>query len=181
MDKLIDRFGLSDAKAAITEDTIAVFSDETKLRSLVGGPLYIAVYTWLQSECSYRCMLGSSEARGSLFESIKILELTGYTDADWAGNVSTRKSTTGYAICVTLCSMESEYVDLSEAMEELVCLRGLMKEMGDCGDGPVTMMEDNQSCISFVNFERINRRSKHIETKEHFFKQLCDQVLLKLE
>lgn len=45
IDKLIDSFGLSDANAAKTEDTIAVYSDETKLRSLVGGPLYIAVCT----------------------------------------------------------------------------------------------------------------------------------------
>lgn len=56
--------------------------------------------------------------------------LIGYADADWAGDASSRKSTTGYVFCyangavswasrkqacVTLSSMESEYVALSEA------------------------------------------------------------------
>lgn len=77
--------------------------------------------------------------------------------------------------------MESEYVALSEATQELVWLRRLMQDMGEREEGPTKVMEDNQSCISFVNSERINRRSKHIETKECFVKQQCEQGLLKLE
>lgn len=109
--------------------------------------------------------------------------LIGYTDADWAGDASMRKSTAGYAFCytngaiswvsrkqacVTLPSMELAYGALSEATQELIWLRGLTKKMGDRDNGTVTMMDDNQSCISFMNSERTNRLSKYIETREHF-------------
>lgn len=45
---------------------------------------------------------------------------------------------------------------------------------------PVEILEDNQSCIKFVESERVSRRSKHIETREAYVKELCDQRVLKL-
>lgn len=41
-------------------------------------------------------------------------------------------------------------------------------------------MEDNQSCIQFVTSDRITRRSKHIETRECFIKELCAKKVLRL-
>lgn len=119
----------------------------------------------------------------------------GYSDADWAGDISTHRSTTGYVFmyaggavswasrlqhCVTLSSMESEYVALGEATQELVWLRKLLADLGETVDGPTTIMEDNQSCIQFVQSERTSRRSKHVETKEKYIKELCDNGVLQL-
>ena len=122
--------------------------------------------------------------------------LTGYSDAEWAGDTSTRKSTFGFVFlygggaiswasrkqtCVTLLSMEAEYVALSEASQELVWLRGLLEEMDNPQDKPTRMLEDNQSCKTFVGSEKTIRRSNHIETRGHFVKDLCDRGVLKLE
>ncbi len=71
--------------------------------------------------------------------------LTGYSDADWGGDASTRRSTTGYVFqiqgnTVTWCSKrqasvsksttEAEYVALSTACQEAVWLRRLLSDIG---------------------------------------------------
>ena len=65
-------------------------------------------------------------------------ELVGFSDADWAGNVNTRRSTSGYVFCfgnstitwsskkqatVAKSSTEAEYVALSTATQEVIWLR----------------------------------------------------------
>ena len=66
------------------------------------------------------------------------LRLKGYSDVDWAGDKDERKSTSGYAFilgggdvswcskkqtCVTLSTMESEYVACAATMQEVVWLK----------------------------------------------------------
>lgn len=225
IDKLIRKFGLSDAKVAKTpmdegflkvQDTSESFLDQTQYRSLVGGLLYLSVCArpdiavstgilgrkvsapteacWVAAKRVVRYLKATKHWR--LVYNGSGGGLIGYSDADWAGDAKSRKSTTGYVFCyaggavswasrkqasVTLSSMESEYVALSEATQELVWLRRLMDDMGERVEGPVKMKEDNQSCIRFVNSDRTNRRSKHIETKEHFVKQQCVSGLIALE
>lgn len=121
--------------------------------------------------------------------------LLGFCDADWAGDQESRKSTTGYCFLlagaaiswvsrrqpsVTLSSMEAEYMALSEACQEVIWLRRLLLEMGCAQKKPTLINEDNQSCIAFVRSERSTKRSKHIETREHFVKDLCQRKELQL-
>ena len=73
------------------------------------------------------------------------INLHGYADADWAGDVSTRKSTTGYLFqigngtvswktrrqsIVALSSTEAEYVSLSCAAQETIWMRNLLESIG---------------------------------------------------
>ena len=75
----------------------------------------------------------------------------GYSDADWAGDTSDRKSTSGYIFmfsggpiswsskkqkCVALSTAEAEYVALSGAAQECLWLRQLEKELGCSSEGP---------------------------------------------
>ena len=72
-------------------------------------------------------------------------ELNGYSDADWAGDVDTRRSTSGYVFqfgngtiswssrkepTVAKSSTETEYVPLSSATQEAIWLCCLMKDFG---------------------------------------------------
>ena len=65
-------------------------------------------------------------------------QIVGYADADWAGDVSTRESTSGYAFqiggstlswmskrqsIVALSTIEAEYDALSTATQEVIWLR----------------------------------------------------------
>lgn len=123
-------------------------------------------------------------------------ELVAFSDSDWAGDKSTHKSTTGTVVyygggvvswssrrqeCVTLSTMEAEYVALAETCQEVIWLRRLLEDFGVKQKTATVVNEDNQGCLSFVKSERSTKRSKHIETKHHFVKDLCDreEVVLK--
>lgn len=124
----------------------------------------------------------------------KLLEA--YSDSDWAGDPDTRKSTTGFVIfyaggavswasrrqdCVSLSSMEAEYVALGETCQDVLWLRRLLSDIGENQECATTVHEDNQGCLCFVRSERTSKRTKHIETKESFIKDLCDRGIVKLQ
>lgn len=110
-----------------------------------------------------------------------------YVDADWAGDTNDRKSTSGFLFrfgggsiswsskkqnCVTLSSTEAEYVALAECLQEF---RWVYRILGDFDvklSCPVDVFEDNQGVIKQTNSPTISRRSKHIETKYHFVRDL---------
>ena len=112
--------------------------------------------------------------------------LNAYVDADWAGDHHDRKSNTGFVFnlggpiswcarkqqCVTLSSTEAEYVALSEACRELLWLLKLMSDVGEKPTEPVVVCEDNQSCISMLNNNGSSRKSKHIDTRYNFVRDL---------
>lgn len=122
--------------------------------------------------------------------------LIGFSDADWSGDTLDRKSNTGYlfqlggaTVCwasrkqtsVSLSSMEAEYFALSEACKEVVWLRRLLEELGETQNGPTVILEDNKSCIDFVKEERLSRRSKHIDTRLYFTKDLVETGVVALQ
>ncbi|XP_053691192.1 uncharacterized protein LOC128739719 [Sabethes cyaneus] len=184
-------------------------------RSLVGALLYVSVCArpdiaasatilgrkvscpteadWVAAKRVVRYLLGTKHWNLSYGDPNE--NLLGYSDADWAGDIKTRKSTSGYVFkhaggavswasrkqsSVTLSSMESEYMALSEASQELVWLLSLFEDFGEKQKGAVKIFEDNQSCIHFVSSERVNRRSKHIETRESYVKELCSDKVMEL-
>lgn len=125
-----------------------------------------------------------------------VLKLVGYCDADWSSDPLDRKSNTGYvfllgqgSVCwasrkqtsVSLSSMEAEFIALSEACRELTWLRRLLYDMGENQNDPTIVFEDNQGCINFAEDERQSRRSKHIDTRMFFTKDLIDKGVVKLQ
>lgn len=225
IDQLIAKFGMDQAKTANspmdpgfvkTVDISEDLADATKYRSLVGGILYLAVTVRPDLAVS-ASILGRKFAKPNerdwsaakrVLRYLKATRdyylylnggedsvLSGYTDSDWADDVETRRSTSGFVFmfgdgaiswasrrqsCVTLSSMEAEYVALSEACQEALWLRQLLRDFDEEQQHPTVLKEDNQGCISFVTTERTSRRSKHIDTKERFVEELCinKQVVL---
>ena len=112
--------------------------------------------------------------------------LIGYSDADWANDVDTRRSTSGYVFqingltvswsskrqsCVTRSSTEAEYVALSHATQEAVWLRRLLNDIGEKQDQPSVMNEDNQGAIELSKNPRFHNRTKHIDVAYHFIRE----------
>lgn len=110
-----------------------------------------------------------------------------YVDPDWA-NDSDRKSFTGYLIqvygamvtwvtrkqaTIALSSTESEYVALATAATDIIWFKKLLPDLGINCDEPVTVFEDNQSCIHLLRRWE-HRRLKHIDVKYNFVKELCN-------
>lgn len=111
---------------------------------------------------------------------------TGYSDADFAGSIDTRRSTSGFVFllnggaiawssrrqqCVSLSTTEAEYVALSEAAKESVWLRRLLLEIVPDWNQPLPLMCDNISAIELSRSPIFHRRTKHIQVRFHFIRE----------
>lgn len=110
------------------------------------------------------------------------LDINVYSDADWAGDVESRKSTSGLMILlsgspiifasrqqpiVALSSTEAEFVATCEATKELAWLTSFLTELKITYKKP-TMQVDNRSAIRLIKNNEVQRRTKHIDIKFHF-------------
>ncbi|XP_073525171.1 uncharacterized protein [Phyllobates terribilis] len=86
------------------------------------------------------------------------LKLTGYVDADWAGDLSDCKSTSGYLfklgessiswpsrkqVSVTLSITEEKYVSAAHSSQEVIWLNQLLGNLGKSSTKPTVIYEDN--------------------------------------
>ena len=107
--------------------------------------------------------------------------LVAYTDADWAEDVDSRKSTLGYLItyargvvswqsklqkCVALSTTEAEFIAATEASKELLWLKKFVRELG-FDQGKYVLFCDNQSAIHLSKHTCFHSRSKHIDVRYH--------------
>ena len=112
--------------------------------------------------------------------------LTGFSDADWAGDPDTRRSVSGYVFQIGDCavswsskkqnsvarsSTEAEYVALSLAAQEAVWLRRLMNSVGFGVESPTVIYEDNNSAIDLTRNAKYHNRTKHIDISHHFARE----------
>jgi len=114
------------------------------------------------------------------------LILTGYSDSDWASDINTRRSTTGYLFTlaggaiswnsrlqktVALSSTEAEYMALSEAAKEAIALRSLCRDMHMPFKHPVLIYEDNQGAKAMAYNPIHYAKTKHIHIRHHFIRE----------
>lgn len=112
-------------------------------------------------------------------------ELVGYSDSDYAGDLDTRKSNTGYIFLfnggpvtwssrkqntVALSTTESEYMAASEAAKEILWLRQFLCDIKE-PQGLINLYVDNQSAIKLINNPVFHRKSKHIDIKYNFVRE----------
>lgn len=124
------------------------------------------------------------------------LILQGYSDADFAGDVETRRSTTGYMFelaggpviwasqrqkLVTLSTTETEYVAASITSREAVWLRKLLSEIECPCEKTTTIHVDNQSAIRLVKNPEFHKRTKHIDVRYHFVREKVHAGELSIE
>ncbi|KAI4352915.1 hypothetical protein L6164_007122 [Bauhinia variegata] len=107
--------------------------------------------------------------------------LNGYTDADMAGDVDSRKSTSRYMMtfakgpvswqsklqkCVALSSTEAEYIAITEAGKELLWMKRFLQEL-DLNQERYVVHSDSQSVIHLSKNLTFHSSSKHIEVRYH--------------
>jgi hypothetical protein len=116
-------------------------------------------------------------------------ELVGFSDADMAGDIDDRKSTSGvlffFGQCpvswqsmkqkiVVLSSCEAEYVAATAAACQGVWLKRLHGELLGIDGGTTELRVDNKSAIALMKNPVFHDRSKHIQTRFHFIRQCVD-------
>lgn len=114
-------------------------------------------------------------------------EINIYTDADWGTDKVDRKSTSGVAVyygknliawmsrkqtTVALSTAEAEYLAASVAMTEGISIKGIAIELSHDETIPMKLNIDNQSAIHLIKSFENSQRSKHIDIKAHFIKDI---------
>ena len=111
--------------------------------------------------------------------------ITGFCDSDYAGDVDTRRSTTGYVFImgggavswssrrqptVAVSTTEAEYMAAAAAVKEALWLRKLLRDM-QLGEHAINVNADNQSAIKLLKNPISSMRSKHIDVIYHFARE----------
>jgi Cft2 family RNA processing exonuclease len=122
-------------------------------------------------------------------------ELIGYTDSDYAGDQDDRKSTSGYVFMlssgavswsskkqpvVTLSTTEAEFIVAASSACQAVWLRRILQQLNHEPRKSTTIYCDNSSTIKLSKNPVLHRRSKHIDVRFHFLRELTKDEVVEL-
>ncbi|RVW97585.1 Retrovirus-related Pol polyprotein from transposon TNT 1-94 [Vitis vinifera] len=128
----------------------------------------------------------STPGQGVLYENRGHTQVVGYTDADWAGSPTDRRSTSGYCVfiggnliswkskkqdVVARSSAEAEYRAMALATCELIWLRHLLQELRFGMNEQMKLICDNQAALHIASNPVFHERTKHIEVDCHFIRE----------
>ncbi len=123
-------------------------------------------------------------------------KLWGWVDADFAADLDTRRSHTGYILMlnrgavswkstkqksVSLSTAEAEWYVASEAGKEIVYLRSILNDFGFEQVSPSLLYEDSRAVIVMTETPVNRKASRHIDTHKHFIGQLVEDKTIVLE
>jgi hypothetical protein len=131
------------------------------------------------------------------FSSLEENTITAYCDADWGNDLADRRSTTGFIIfhnrnpvswsskkqpTVALSTTEAEYMVLSYTCQELIWLRSLASELDPTSvEVPTTLYNDNKGAVDLASDAGFSQRTKHIDLRHHFIRQLVEDAKIKVK
>uniref|UniRef100_A0A2N9FCI4 CCHC-type domain-containing protein n=1 Tax=Fagus sylvatica TaxID=28930 RepID=A0A2N9FCI4_FAGSY len=185
-------FDTKPAKTPCCPNTRLTLTDGTPLqephsyKSLVGALHYL---TFTRPDLSFAVHQGTLNHGLSFTPSP--MTLSAYTDADWVGDPSDRRSTSGFLVylgsnpitwsakkqaIVSRSSTESEYRALAIAAVELCWLRTLLCDLRVYLPDTPILWCDNVSALAIASNPVFHAPTKHIEVDFHFVRE---QVLRK--
>jgi hypothetical protein len=158
-----------------------------------------------------RYLLGTKD-KGLILKTDQDQQFECYVDCDFAGNwhpddamndPSTAKSRTGYVIkyagcpiiwasklqtLTALSTTESEYIGLSTALREVICLMELLNEARDFGIEVMatkptircTVFEDNSGALEIARTPKMRPRTRHINNVYHHFREYVKNGLIEI-
>jgi hypothetical protein len=131
-----------------------------------------------------------TESLGILWGGSEDLVLSAYADADWAGDIDSRRSKwicvktwnwTHYLVklAAKVRSCEAEYMAISLAAQEIMWAKQMLLEMG-YDQSTTVCYEDNQGCIAFINSHKNSNRMKHVDIRYHFIREQVENGNIKV-
>uniref|UniRef100_A0A803Q6S7 CCHC-type domain-containing protein n=1 Tax=Cannabis sativa TaxID=3483 RepID=A0A803Q6S7_CANSA len=121
-------------------------------------------------------------------------EVRGFVDSDYAGDIDTRRSQSGYVFqlngctiswksnlqsIVALSTTEAEYIACTEAIKEALWLKGITAEVG-INQREIPVMCDSQSALHLSRNQVFHERTKHIDVRMHFIRDVISGGKIKL-
>jgi hypothetical protein len=147
---------------------------------------------WKAIQWIFRYLHGSSSACLCFGKSRDGLD--GYVDSDYSGDLDRRRSLSGYVFTVGDCvvswkarlqnsvalsNTEAEYMVIAEVTKKALWLKGIYSLL--CGiKSCITIHCDIQSAIYLTKDQMITEKSKHIDIRYHFFRDIIEKGLVKV-
>ncbi|PRQ60568.1 putative RNA-directed DNA polymerase [Rosa chinensis] len=139
--------------------------------------------------------LKTNPGKGIMFSKNNHTDIAGYTDADWAGSITDRRSTSGYFTfvggnlvtwrskkqkVVARSSAEAEYRGMAHGVCEMLWLRHLMKDLGFKPKHAMNLYCDNKAAIDIAHNPVQHDRTKHVEVDRHFIKEKLESKTINM-
>ncbi|KAL5777605.1 hypothetical protein ACOSP7_010531 [Xanthoceras sorbifolium] len=137
--------------------------------------------------------LKGSPGKGLIFKKYGHLQVEAYTDADWAGSITDRRSTSGYCTfvggnlvtwrskkqnVVARSSAEAEFRAVAHGICEVIWIKRLLEDLKISNPLPMKLYCDNKATISIAHNPVFHDRTKHVEVDRHFIKEKLDTGLI---
>lgn len=151
---------------------------------------------WLAAKHCLKYIRGTSDLSLTFDAHSSKRVALGYVDADWGGDLDTRRSTTGYVFkvygglvgwkskrqpTVALSTTEAEYMASADAAKQAIWLRLLLEDIGlGLGDQPLQLLNDNAGTIALSKNPVNHEKSKHIDMRHHFIQEKVEDKAISL-
>eukprot|EP00253_Pinus_taeda_P034421 PITA_34421 len=150
---------------------------------------------WQAAKIIMRYVKGTKRF-GILYTASECSDLIRYTDSDWGGSVYDWKRTSGYVFhmgsgaisqaskkqpIATLSTAEAEYVAATVAICQAVWIRRMLRSLWQEQTKGTVIFCDNSSAIALSNNFVFHKRTKHIDTKFHYIKELVNNGAIVLK
>ena len=153
---------------------------------------------WITAKHVLRYLQGTKHYKLIFRKDLEGIRLRGYSDADYGGNLDSRRSTSGYCFslqqdsaCVSwssklqstvaLSTAEAELVAATVGAQEMVHLTAILHDMGLTQTLPMILFVDNQACIAMSKNPVHHGKTKHFAIKLCYLRDLCTNKFLVLE
>lgn len=122
-------------------------------------------------------------------------EITAFTDSDYGGDADDRKRTPSYVFMlgggavswsskkqpvVSLSTTEAEFIAAAHCVCQGVWLKRILEEIGVKQNECLTVFWDKSSTISLSKNQTLHGRSKHIDIRFHFLRNLNKEGAIEL-
>ncbi|CAL3971482.1 unnamed protein product [Diplocarpon coronariae] len=139
--------------------------------------------------------LKGTKSLGLIYKNSPNKYITGYCDADYAGDIGSAKSTTGFSFYLANClfswksklqsviahsTTEAEYMAINSAAKEAVYIKQILLELGFYIQNKLPLYTDNNRALLLAKNPQFHERTKHIAVKYHYIRDLISKGVIDL-
>ncbi|XP_068666553.1 secreted RxLR effector protein 161-like [Aristolochia californica] len=137
--------------------------------------------------------LKSSPGKGLMFSRNHHLRVEGYTNVEWVGNISDRRTSCYFMFVggnlitwrskkqkvIALSSVEAEFRGMAKGLCELLWLRRLLTEIGFGPKCEMNLFCNNKAVTDISHNPVQHDQTKHVEVEQHFIKQNFEAKIIR--